>query len=179
MKGKVYRRNVNPSIHQAGAAAKDLISSGASKHGVPADKLRRDRRRGRRTRQARRAPSRVQAKIRIAPPPPPARPSPPPPPRCRIPPSVAGRHHGGDLICDVSSDLSVHREGAPAEHYSHSGARLREENRIDTSINGTPALRYRVMPDIFAALIAICSGTARSFERKDCPSFPLPSIQAR
>jgi len=73
MKGKVYRRNVNPSIHQAGAAAKDLISSGASKHGVPADKLRRDRRRGRRTRQARRAPSRVQAKIRIAPPPPPAR----------------------------------------------------------------------------------------------------------
>lgn len=34
MKGKVYRRGINPSIHQARAAAKDLISSGASKHGV-------------------------------------------------------------------------------------------------------------------------------------------------
>jgi len=39
MKGKVYRRNINPSIHQPGAAAKDLISSGASKHGVLGDKL--------------------------------------------------------------------------------------------------------------------------------------------
>lgn len=34
MKGKVYRRNINPSIHQPRAAAKDLISSGAGKHGV-------------------------------------------------------------------------------------------------------------------------------------------------
>lgn len=34
MKGKVYRRNINPFIHQPRAAAKDLISSGASKHGV-------------------------------------------------------------------------------------------------------------------------------------------------
>lgn len=39
MKGKVYRRNINPSIHQPRAAAKDLISSGASKHGVLGDKL--------------------------------------------------------------------------------------------------------------------------------------------
>lgn len=39
MKGKVYRRSINPSIHQPRAAAKDLISSGASKHRVLGDKL--------------------------------------------------------------------------------------------------------------------------------------------
>lgn len=43
MKGKVYRRGINPSIHQARAAAKDLISSGAGKHGVPLISLAADR----------------------------------------------------------------------------------------------------------------------------------------
>lgn len=46
MKGKVYRRRINPSIHQRRAAAKDLISSGASKHHVLGDKLYRDGRKG-------------------------------------------------------------------------------------------------------------------------------------
>lgn len=64
MKEKVYRRNINPSIHQLRAAAKDLISSGASKHGVPGDKLHRDR--GREEGRTRASKAR-QAKIHIVP----------------------------------------------------------------------------------------------------------------
>lgn len=33
-RGGLQAQHINPSIHQAKAAAKDLISSGASKHGV-------------------------------------------------------------------------------------------------------------------------------------------------
>lgn len=89
MKGKVYRRSINPSIHQPRAAAKDLISSGASKHRVLGDKLYRDRKKRRRTSKTR------QAKIRIV-----------------FPATEI-------LSSDVSSDLSKHQEHAPEAQKGH------------------------------------------------------------
>lgn len=89
MKGKVYRRNINPSIHQARAAAKDLISSGASKHGVLGDKLHRGI-------EGKKADARVQGA----------------PGKNSHSSPVTPRPHVGDLISDVSSDLSEHQERA-------------------------------------------------------------------
>lgn len=116
MKGKVYRRNINPSIHQPRAAAKDLISSGASKHGVLGDKLYRGIERGKGGEEGvQGAPGKNSHSSRVTP-----------------------RPHVGDLISDVSSDLSEHQERALSRGHVASIVACLRENRINTSINGAP-----------------------------------------
>lgn len=94
MKGKVYRRSINPSIHQPRAAAKDLISSGASKHRVLGDKLYTEI-------------EEEKADVQDA-----------PSKNSHSSSGISPRRHNRDLIpCNVSSDLSKHQERAPRGYY--------------------------------------------------------------
>lgn len=144
MKGKVYRRSINPSIHQPRAAPKDLISSGASKHRVFGDKLYTEI-------------EKEKADIQDA-----------PSKNSHSSSGISPRRCDRDLIPYVSSDLSKHQERALRGHYIYRVFRRNRINNIHVLNvhNGAnifparpPTLHYRVMRDIFASLIVIYTVT--------------------
>jgi len=134
MKGKVYRRNINPSIHQPRAAAKDLISSGASKHGVPDDKLHRDR-------------ERANARVQGA-----------PSKNSHSSPSAFPSRAvaASEILSPVCCQIYLCIENArPQRRYVYSAARL-EENKTKIRPLKRCAVR-RVFPDTIAATAADAS----------------------
>lgn len=116
MKGKVYRRNINPSIHQPRAAAKDLISSGASKHGVLSDKL------YRRGMKGEKADARVQGA------PGKNSHSSPPSPRALT----------SEILSPTCRQIYLSVKNAASRGHVASIVACLGENRINTSINGAP-----------------------------------------